>query len=286
MEITVERKYFKDKYTIGSLSIDGQRVCDTLKPPCKRGLTQQSPLGDIYTAKAQGFLTIPAGRYAVFIARSEKFGLVPRLHNVPSFEGILIHAGNRPKNTRGCIPSGRNEWRGLVMRSRNALAKVFRAVMAARDRGKDVWITVGGRHGWTPGRKLIPFGIDLNVSYKLVKSLSVLAVTESSWLIPKEGMTKDYNGNFNLGGGLGYIISAMGDKEEAESVFEVRGSVTSSLTNHAYKNTSYKIGLYWRGCATSRRLVPFVGIGYNAKDFRTSGLSTYHGLFASFGFRF
>ena len=143
MEIKVERKYFKEKYTIGSLSIDGQRVCDTLEPPCKRGLTQQSPLGDIYAAKAQGFLAIPAGRYAVYMVLSEKFGLVPRLHDVPGFEGILIHAGNRPKNTRGCILPGWNERRGIVMRSRRALAIIFRAVLAAIESNKEVWITVG-----------------------------------------------------------------------------------------------------------------------------------------------
>jgi hypothetical protein len=51
---------------------------------------------------------IPAGRYRVIINRSERFGrMLPRLLEVPGFDGILIHPGTRLPTRPAASSSGR-----------------------------------------------------------------------------------------------------------------------------------------------------------------------------------
>jgi hypothetical protein len=50
---------------------------------------------------------------------SPKFGrILPRLHNVPHFFGILIHSGNTEGDSAGCIIVGDNTAKGKVTGSR------------------------------------------------------------------------------------------------------------------------------------------------------------------------
>jgi hypothetical protein len=81
--------------TIGELFYNGKFFCYTLEDVVRDG------------AKVPGATAIPAGTYRVSIERSPSFRmLTPRLHHVPGFEGVLIHAGNSAVDTRGCILVG------------------------------------------------------------------------------------------------------------------------------------------------------------------------------------
>jgi hypothetical protein len=82
--------------TIGELWYNGKFFCYTLEDVVR-------PAGE----KVPAATAIPAGTYKVTIARSPAFRmLTPRLHRVPGFEGVLIHAGNSAADTRGCILVG------------------------------------------------------------------------------------------------------------------------------------------------------------------------------------
>lgn len=116
------RRWFTDAATEGELSLDGERVCWTLED---RALRDGEP-------KVAGRSAIPPGRYRVTWAWSPRFQRQTlRLHDVPGFEGILIHAGNRSKDTEGCILVGltrtdpTDDWIG---QSGVALAKLEAAV--------------------------------------------------------------------------------------------------------------------------------------------------------------
>ena len=126
MEILVERKWKKPNYTIGVMSIDGKRFCETLEDT-DRGLKDSMSLTEIKTLKKPRITAIPTGTYEVTLnVVSPKFskypfynsingGRVPRLLNVKGFDGILIHVGDGPNGhrlTEGCILVGRNTIKG------------------------------------------------------------------------------------------------------------------------------------------------------------------------------
>ena len=64
MELLLERIARRDTYTIGHLSIDGKRFCDTCEDT-DRGLRQDLPLSVNQAKKRRGITAIPVGRYRV-----------------------------------------------------------------------------------------------------------------------------------------------------------------------------------------------------------------------------
>lgn len=73
-----------------------------------------------------------------------KYGMLPRLLNVPSFEGILIHAGSTERSSAGwCIIIGNNSIVGKVTESTNTCKKLYPLLWEAEViRGEEIWITV------------------------------------------------------------------------------------------------------------------------------------------------
>ena len=127
MELELKRIAKRDTYTIGHLYVDGVRFCDTLEDT-DRGLDQKMSLAVLKARKRKGITAIPTGRYRVTLGvKSPKYstrpaydfceGYVPRLINVPAYDGILIHIGNYPQDTEGCILVGRNTKVGAVLQS-------------------------------------------------------------------------------------------------------------------------------------------------------------------------
>lgn len=117
MEILVKRIAKRENYTIGKMYIDGIYFADTLEDK-DRDLKQDMPLEEIKKIKISGETAIPTGKYKVIVNVSPKFKRsLPRLINVPGFEGVLIHRGNTPADTAGCILVGENKIKGKVINS-------------------------------------------------------------------------------------------------------------------------------------------------------------------------
>ena len=141
MKIKVKRIALKDKYTIGHMYIDGKFVCDTLEDKV-RDLNKNGKF-DNGEIKIPNETAIPYGTYNVTMnIQSLKYSnyakypyvkkynaFMPRLQNVPSFVGILIHAGNTADHTSGCILVGENKIKGQVVNSQkiwtNLMDKYF-----------------------------------------------------------------------------------------------------------------------------------------------------------------
>jgi hypothetical protein len=149
MELTLKRIARREKYTIGRLYIDGKYFCDTIEDK-DRGLSQALPVTANKNLKRRGVTAIPVGRYRVTLDMvSPKFskktayqfcgGRLPRLINVPAFDGVLIHIGNTANDTEGCILVGKNKQVGKVLDS----TVTFRALYEVLKQAKDtIYITV------------------------------------------------------------------------------------------------------------------------------------------------
>ena len=134
MELLLERMYLKAAYTIGRLSVGGARFCDTLEDRV-RDLSREAKVG--------GKTAIPAGRYPVVVNRSPRFGRdLPRLLDVPGFTGILIHRGNTPADTSGCILVGENREPGRVVNSTPYELRLTTLLREAQERGEKIFITI------------------------------------------------------------------------------------------------------------------------------------------------
>ena len=123
MNLTLNRIFRGPDYTIGKLYIDGHYFCDTLEDPV-RTLPASCPNTSegILCAcpeKVYARTAIPAGTYKVTMQFSPRFKRVlPLLHDVPHFLGVLIHSGNDQGDTAGCILGGHNKVKGKVLESR------------------------------------------------------------------------------------------------------------------------------------------------------------------------
>ena len=149
MELTLKRIARREKYTIGRLYIDGKYFCDTIEDK-DRGLSQELPVTVNKNLKRRGVTAIPVGRYRVTLdVVSPKFskkiayqfcgGKLPRLINVPAFDGVLIHIGNTANDTEGCILVGKNTEVGKVLQS----TVTFRALYEELKQAKDtIYITI------------------------------------------------------------------------------------------------------------------------------------------------
>lgn len=141
MELELRRIARRDTYTIGRLYVDGEYFCDTLEDT-DRGLRQDMDASVIRAIKRKGVTAIPAGRYRVTLAvQSPKFrtkaayqfcnGYLPRLVNVPGYEGVLIHVGNTARDTEGCLLVGRNTQVGKVLESRATFVRLYERLKGA-----------------------------------------------------------------------------------------------------------------------------------------------------------
>lgn len=149
MKILLKRIAKLPSYTIGKLYIDDRYICDTLEDT-DRALTQSMSIEEIRSKKVYGKTAIPLGTYKISLdVVSQKFkdrswarpynGKIPRLLNVPGYEGVLIHPGNKPEDTLGCILVGENKTKGQVINSVSTFNKLISILKSAKH---DIIITI------------------------------------------------------------------------------------------------------------------------------------------------
>ena len=146
MKLELKRIAKKDKYTIGHLYVNGKYFCDTLEDP-DRGLSSSMSNSQIAMKKIKGDTAIPTGTYNITLdIVSSKYsnfskypyvkfcgGKMPRLLNIPGYEGVLIHAGNTQKDTEGCLLVGENKVVGKVINSQVTWKKLYEILQKDKD---------------------------------------------------------------------------------------------------------------------------------------------------------
>ena len=154
MNITVKRIAKRASYTIGKMYIDGKYFCDTCEDT-DRGLTQYMSLAEIKRKKIYSRTAIPTGTYNVtmnvvsprfskrdFYKKNCDGGRVPRLLNVPGFDGVLIHVGNSAADSNGCLLVGKNSQVGKVLNSTNTFLALYKKLKEASLKGEKITITI------------------------------------------------------------------------------------------------------------------------------------------------
>ena len=143
MQLTLVRTDRQPNYTIGSLFINGEFFCYTLEDT-DRYLTSDMSLEDIQSKKIYGKTAIPKGVYFIDMNTvSTKFkdrlwakpydGKLPRLLNVPGYEGILIHVGNTVEDTSGCILVGTEYSDGFLRNSATAFTSLMSVLTNTKE---------------------------------------------------------------------------------------------------------------------------------------------------------
>lgn len=143
MKLLLKRIAKKDTYTIGKLYVDGKYVADTLEDKDK-GLRQDMSLEEIKRIKVYGQTAIPTGTYKIDMNTvSPKFkdrswakpwkGKLPRLIDVPGYEGVLIHVGNQAQDSLGCVLVGQNKVKGRVINSTATFGKLMSVLLQDKD---------------------------------------------------------------------------------------------------------------------------------------------------------
>lgn len=141
MKLRLERKYFKEAYTIGNLYINGSFFSNTLED--KNRDVNKNGKFDNGETKVYGETCIPFGTYKIIVNMSPKFKReLPRLLNVPSFEGVLIHRGNTAKDSAGCILIGENKAVGKVLNSTSYEERLVKMMKNAISRGEEITIEI------------------------------------------------------------------------------------------------------------------------------------------------
>lgn len=135
MKLTLKRIALRPTYTIGKLYIDDVYFCDTIEDTV-RDLNKNGKF-DNGEKKVHSKTAIPYGIYEIKWTYSPKFKkYTPQLMNVPSFEGIRIHAGNTSADTEGCLILGKNKQVGKVLNSRATINKFYPIIKNACSNGK------------------------------------------------------------------------------------------------------------------------------------------------------
>lgn len=139
MEFLLERKYLKDTYTIGNLSLNGGFICNILEDKV-RDLNKDGDLNDVGEQKIYGETAIPYGRYKITLVDSPAFKRkVPLLHDINGFSAVEIHIGNSNIDTKGCLLPGINNVKGRVTSSTLYFDKIFNLI---KNSSEDVYIKI------------------------------------------------------------------------------------------------------------------------------------------------
>lgn len=148
IKLKLQRTFKGVSYTIGKLYLNDKYFCDTLEDT-DRGLKSTMSVEEIEKIKVYSQTAIPTGTYKIDMNTvSPKFkdrawakpygGKLPRLINVKGYSGVLIHVGNKPEDTLGCILVGENKVKGQVINSTAA----FNRLMTELSKDSNIELTI------------------------------------------------------------------------------------------------------------------------------------------------
>lgn len=137
------RDIHTDKSTTGMLEIDGEFACYTLENPWLDNVRRVSCIKEgtyeIKFRREGGWFN--RAKEAFPELHNEVFGML-ELQDVPGRDYILIHWGNYPADTQGCILLGETRSTDMVGKSRDAYSRVYPLIAEPLSCGRKVTIEI------------------------------------------------------------------------------------------------------------------------------------------------
>jgi hypothetical protein len=119
INLLIIRDTFTEDSTLGVLSLNGERMCDTLELPWRGNINRIS--------------CIPSGEYKVRLRYPRESASRDYLHllvqDVKDRSYVLFHRGNSAKDTRGCILVGQSRQQDFVGNSTLALDLLLKEII-------------------------------------------------------------------------------------------------------------------------------------------------------------
>jgi hypothetical protein len=141
-EFCVKRDFFasaqegKEGFCLGEFYANGNRIAYTVED-------EDRHLELPGTEKVYGKTAIPRGRYQLVVDFSHRFQkTLPHILNVPGYEGIRIHGGNRAEDSLGCILVGLSRTKDGVSNCAPAVRRIIELIQVDEDVGIKSWITI------------------------------------------------------------------------------------------------------------------------------------------------
>ena len=117
--LLIIRDEFTDKSTLGKLFLNGDMFCQTLELP--------------YLDNQRSISWIPEGEYKVRLRTAKESSSRDYLHllvqDVKGRSYILVHIGNFPRDTKGCILVGQSRQQDRVNNSRIAMELLLKEIL-------------------------------------------------------------------------------------------------------------------------------------------------------------
>lgn len=147
MELWLERKILNNTSTEGNLWIkqkDGswKWLCNTIEDVVRAKPGEWRKALKIYAKTA-----IPYGRYPVVVTWSNRFQQqMPRIMNVPDFDGILFHWGTTELSSAGCvIISYKDDDSKHKLLFDKAVTYDLRKLVSNAQKTEKVWLTIADK---------------------------------------------------------------------------------------------------------------------------------------------
>lgn len=141
MNLTLKRLNLTPNYTEGELYVNDVYFCKTLEDT-NRDLNKNGQF-DNNEKKVYGETCIPYGKYKVILSYSPKFKReLPEILEVPDFQGIRIHRGNKISDTLGCVLCGEKIKNGYLSNSTPYEIKLVELFKQAKSRNEESFIEI------------------------------------------------------------------------------------------------------------------------------------------------
>ena len=141
MNLTLKRLNLTPNYTEGELYVNGVYFCKTLEDT-NRDLNKNGQF-DNNEKKVYGETWIPYGKYKGILSYSPKFKReLPEILEVPDFQGIRIHRGNKISDTLGCVLCGEKVKNGYLSNSTPYEIKLVELFKQAKSRNEESFLEI------------------------------------------------------------------------------------------------------------------------------------------------